>query len=183
MTGGFRNPLTGAISLKAKAIIGLVTLIALAIALVAAFQVGYGKGKNISAVQITKYEGNIKALEGKLETANAKTTIKTVTEYVTKTAYQDKIVYKNRDIIHTVIKDRPLDQTVSKGYIYAHNQSALGLPIDFDLASDIHPSGVQDKVVLDVTASNYAKANQWKSQLEALQKWTKETYENGQKVH
>jgi hypothetical protein len=167
---------------KAKLGIGLGILIALAIALFATYSIGLNKGKNISQVEITKYEGKIQTLEGQLAKAQARVTTEVVTKYVRDVAYQDRIVYVNRDIIKTVIENRPFEQTVSKGYIYAHNQSALGKPIDATLANNDNASGIQDGVVLDTVAGNYGICRVNMTQLKALQEWTQRVYDESKKV-
>lgn len=182
MTGGFRNPATGALALKAKLGIGLALLIALGIALASAYFVGYGKGKNLSELAVSSYQTKVANLERDLVIEQHKIKERVVTEYITQVAYQDKIVYRNRDVIRAAIPQVPKDQTLSKGFIYVHNQSAKILPIDFNLASDITPSGVQNTTLLDTVARNYAIASRNKAKLDALQKYVKETYEASKKV-
>lgn len=182
MTGGFRNPATGLMTAKAKLGIGLALLIAFAIALASAYFIGKNKGENISEVEITKYEGQVATLQGQLRAAQAKVTTRVVTEYVTKVAYQDRIVYRNNDIIRTVVRDRPVEQTISKGAIYAHNQAAKLEAIDPTLAGDSTPSGVQDSELTATVSDNYGTYHNVKEQLKSLQKWVTDTLKASQEV-
>ncbi len=161
---------------KTKLGIGLAILVALGIALFAAYKIGYSKGENISAVEISKFQKEKAELQTKVVQAQAKVDTRVVTQYVTKIAYQDKIVYRNRDIIRTVIKDRPLHETVSNGWVYAHNQSVLGLEIDPIKAEDPLASGFLDSVILERVTDNYAIGNKAITQLEALQQWITESW-------
>lgn len=181
---GFFDQLKGAnkaMTWKAKLGISLALLVAVAIALASAYFVGYGKGKNLSNVAISEYRGKVSKLEARLATAQAEVTTRVVTEYITEVAYQDRIVYRNRDIIRT-LPQIPYEQTVNKGFVYTHNRLAGAEPIDFDLASDTRPSGIQNNVVLDTIAVNYDVGQKAIIQLEALQKWVKETHEKSQEV-
>lgn len=173
----------GAASWKAKLGVGLALLVALGIALASAYFVGYGKGKNISAVEISKYETKVATLNGRLIEAQSRVTTKVVTEYVTRIAYQDKILYQNRDVIRTIVAPRADGATLTNGWIYAHNQLAgNNLISDFNLAGDDTPSGITDNSVLDTIASNYAISYRNSTRLEALQKWVDETYKASEAV-
>ncbi len=160
---------------KAKLIAGVAILVALAIAIYAAHYVGYQKGKNISAVAITRYEKEAGELRTKIVQARAVVNERIVTEYVTQVVYRDRVNYINRDIVQRVIVDRPIEQTVSKGWIYAHNQFALGLPIDPTLAADKTVSGVLDRRILDKVADNYRIGQNGINLAEAFQKYHRET--------
>jgi hypothetical protein len=180
---GLKSPLTGAMTWKAKAGIALALLVAFGIAIAAAYFVGKGKGQNISRVEITQYEGKVKELQGQLTAAQARVTTKVVTEYVTKIAYQDRIVYRNNDIIRTVVRDRPVEQTISKGAIYAHNQAAKLEPIDPTLAADGTPSGIQDGNLMGTVSDNYGTFHQVKEQLKSLQQWVTDTLKASEEVN
>lgn len=175
MTGLLGNTASGAATAKTKLFVGLGILVALAIALAAAYYVGYGKGKNISTTAISEYQRKVSELERDVKVAQAKVTTEVVTEYVTKVAYQDRIVYRNRDIIRN-IPLRPTEQTVSNGFVYTHNRLAGAEPIDSDLANDTRASGVQEPIVLDTIAHNYDVGQKAIIQLESLQKWIKDTW-------
>jgi hypothetical protein len=170
-----------ALTWKQKLVISAALLLAILIALASAYFVGYSKGKHISKDIIAGYELNKANLETKLRTAQAKVTTQTVTEYITKVAYQDRVIYQNRDIIRT-LPQVPFDNTVSKGFVYTHNRLAGAEPINFDLASDTRPSGIQNTVVLDTVAHNYNVGQKAIIQLESLQKWIKEQWETSKKV-
>lgn len=167
---------------KIKIIAGVAILAALAIAIFAAHTIGYNKGKNISKVEIASYEGKVKKLEAELTKRQTTTDIKYVTKYITDTQYIDRIVYQNRDVIRTEVVSRPVQYTVTQGFLYAHNQSALGLPIDPVLARNATPSQLDDPSLLIGIAENYGICRTNKANLEALQKWAKETHENSLKV-
>lgn len=173
----------GAASWKAKLGVGLGLLVAIGIALASVYFVGYGKGKNISEVQISKYEQKVATLNGRLIEAQAHVTTRVVTQYVTDIAYQDRILYQNRDVIRTVIAPRADGITLTNGWIYGHNQLAGGKLINnLTMAGDASPSGISDNDVLGVIAENYAISYKNNTRLEALQKWVDETYKASEAV-
>lgn len=162
---------------KFKLIAGVAILAALAIAIFAAHHIGYNKGKHISTEVIQKYESDKNGLQAQLNIARGKIDTRVVTEFKDRIIYRDRIQYENRDVIRTVVVTRPADQTLSKGWIYAHNQSALGQSIDPALAANAAASGISDPKVLETINDNYGICRGNAIQLEALQKWAKETYE------
>ncbi len=162
-------------TIKYKLLAGVAILVALAIAIYASHTIGYNKGKNISQVEITKYEKEAGELRTNIVQARAKVNERIVTEYVTQVVYRDRTNYINRDIVQRVVVDRPIQQTVSKGWIYAHNQFALGLPIDPTLAADKTVSGVLDTKILDKVADNYRIGQNGINLAEAFQKYHRDT--------
>ncbi len=168
---------------KLKIIAGVAILAALAIAIYAAHNVGYTKGKNISESVIATYEIKLAELKSDAIMAQAKVDTVVVTQYKDRLLYQDRIVTKNRDIIVTKIVDRPIEQSVTKGWIYAHNQSALGFAIDPNKAADDSVSLINDSTILDVVAQNYAIDQRNVAKLESLQKWVKDTADAAKKIN
>lgn len=154
---------------KLRIMAGAAIIAALAIAIWAAHLIGYTKGKNISRVEIERYEKEVANKQVQVVTKIVKGDDRIVTKYIETVRYQDRIVYQNSDIIKTVVVDRPVDQSVSNGWVYAHNQSVATQPIDPTLAADAKPSGIPDSQILLGVTDNYAKANQCAAQLLSLQ--------------
>jgi len=133
--------------------------------------VAYNKGLNVSKVEIQKYEGKVKDLNTKLVIEQGKITTKIVTQYVDRYIEREKVIYKNRDVI---VSSVPEQFTFSKGWIYAHNQSALDKDIDPKLAANAESSGVTDRSGLSIISDNNGICNQNADQLEALQEWIRQ---------
>lgn len=159
---------------KLRLIAGAAVLLALAIAIYASHTVGYNKGKNLSRVEIQRYEKELAQAQAKIVTRIVRGDTKVVTQYRDRVQYEDRIVYVNRDIIRTQVVDRPLNMTVSNGWIHAHNKSALAEPIDPSTAADSTASGIPDTQVLLGVTDNYAIANQCITRLQSLQALIKE---------
>lgn len=162
---------------KLRLIAGVAILVALAIAVFAAHHIGYTKGKNLSKVEVERYQTEKAQLQTRLIQAQSKVNEVVITEYKDRIIYQDRVVYKNRDVIREVIVNRPGQQTVSEGFIYAHNQAALGRPIDPEQASNPEPSGVTDSEVLETVSDNYDIGQRAIIKLESLQRWVRDTWE------
>lgn len=163
------NFLIWAAKFKMQLIAGAAVLVALVIAVGAAHQIGYNKGLNVSEVEINRYKGAVAILAERLVKEQGKVTTKIQTEYLDRVVERQRIVYVNRD----VIVDRVPEQFVlSQGWVYAHDQAALGREIDPDIAANAFPSDFSDRTVLQLVADNYGKvclANA--DQLESLQTW------------
>ena len=166
---------------KYKILAGVAILVALAIAVYAAHSIGktkgYNEGKNISTEVINRYETEKRILQQQLTTAQGRINTRVVVEYKDRIVYQDRIVTQNRDIIRTVVKDRPVNQTVSKGWIATHNAATEGRVVNPQDAANSEPSGVSDPEVLERINDNYGIAQRNATQLEQLQKWVEETWE------
>lgn len=138
----------------------------------------YDKGINVSKVEIERYKGEKKKLETDLAQAQSRVVERVVTQLVTRTAYIDRVVYKNRDVIKTVV---PKQFLLSKGWIYAYNQSIKGLEIDPVLAADGRSSVVQDATALSYISENNGVALRNAEKVNSLQLYITETqkaYEN-----
>jgi hypothetical protein len=151
------------VSLGAKLgiVLGIVLLFA------ATWYIGYTKGSNISKVEIAKYEGRVNKLNADLATAHGKVDVRVVTEYKDRVNTIDHTVYQTRDVIRTKVVPQ---FNFSKGWVYAYNQSVLGLPVDPTLASDASPSPTSDLVaLLDTLVPNNGICLANSAQLAALQ--------------
>ena len=130
--------------------------------------IGYTKGINVSKVEIAKYEGRVQALNAKVAQANAQVDVKVVTEYKDRVHNIDHTVYETRDIIRNKVAQQFV---LSRGWVYAYNQSVLGLALDPALAADKTPSTTSELMALSETLApnnGVCLANQ--AQLDALQK-------------
>jgi len=137
-------------------------------------RIAYNRGLNVSAVEIASYESRVQNLNAQLRDATGKVTERIVTEYLTDVVERERIVYRNRDVIVTQV---PEQYTLSQGWIDAHDQSALGNPIDPEIAANAFPSAYTDAVALQTINDNYAICQANLSQLTALQNWTREIRE------
>ena len=162
---------------KFKLIAGVAVVAALAIAIFAAYQIGRTKERGICTTKQQEYIAERNRLQADLNAARGKIDTRIVTEYKDRIIYQDRIVYQNREVIRNVVVPRPGNQTLSDGWIYAHDQSAQGQLIDPSLAADADPSGISDPEVLEVINDNYGICKNNALQLEALQKWAQESWE------
>ncbi len=148
-------------------------LVALLAIMGALYYVGYKKGENISRVEIAKYEGKVQELNGRLATAQGKVDVRIVTEYKDKLVYVDRIVTKTRTVVERSV---PEQFKFSKGWVYAYNQSVLGKEVDPQLASDATPSTSSDlRALAGTIIPNNGVCLSNAAQLEALQKWTRDS--------
>jgi len=155
-------------------------LLMLAVVVGSAYTVGYNKGENVSRVAISQYEGKIQKLNADLAKAQGKVDVRVVTQYKDRVEYIDHVVYKNRDVIHTVV---PEQFTLSKGWIYAYNQSVRGAVVDPKLASDAAPSTVSEmRALADTIAPNNGICLATGEQLKSLQQWINESADAREKV-
>ena len=158
-------------------LIGWQAKLGIAIGLLALFAsvyfIGYTKGENISKVAISQYETKVQKLNGELATAQGKVDVQIVTKYVDKISYIDRVAYKTKTVVE---KSVPEQFNLSKGWIYAYNQSVLGLDVDPSLASDPTPSSVSEmRALADTIIPNNSKYHTTTAKLEALQSWIEET--------
>lgn len=159
---------------KAKLITGAAVLAALVIAIGASYHMGYTKGEAQADFQIASYKADVQKLRADLLSAQGTVTERIVTEYVPQVIERTRIVTRNQEVIKEVV---PAQWTLSKGWIYAYNQTVLGEPIDPDLAMNEEPSGIYDSTALDVIGQNNAIANENIAQQTALQQWIREQEE------
>ncbi len=168
---GILTTLAGA---KYKIIAGVAVAAALAFAGGALYQIGLNKGKTESKIAILEYEKKSADLQKRLDEAAGKVTTKIVTEYVDRVVTRERIVYRNNDIIVEVV---PETFNLTKGWIYAYNQTLLGKEIDPKIALNPEESKVTDRQGLTVIANNNAICVANADQLSALQAWIKGTEE------
>ena len=164
MWGAFK-----ALSMGAKAGI----LIAVVAVLLAVSAISYNKGLSVSALEVEKYKGASLVLAKRLNKAQGEVAVRVVTEYKDRVQVVRETEYKNRDVIRTRVVGSNL---LTKGWVHAYNSSILGLPIDPTLAADATPASVSELEALAGTiAPNNAVALENRAQLDALQKWIRET--------
>ena len=154
-----------------KIIGALAAIAALLGACIYIYQQGKNHGIDIANANIARYEQQVSDLNAELAKKEILVRERVITEYHTKEIVRTQVEYKNRDIIKTIV---PEQFNLSKGWIYAHNQSALGLNIDQILAADPHPSGISDRTALLTVTENYNLSNGTADRLEALQKYIRE---------
>lgn len=159
---------------KAKLIAGAAVLVALVIAVGAAHHIGYTKGSARSDLEISRYEKQVSDLNIELKNSQGKVTERIVTEYVPRVVERTRVVTRNVEVIKEVV---PEQWVLSKGWIYAYNQTILGEPIDPALAANEEPSGVYDSTALDVIGQNNGIANANHDQLVTLQEWVRQQQE------
>jgi hypothetical protein len=173
----------GALSIKEKLIIFGSVLFALIMSHVAVGFIFYNKGKNLSSIEIAHYQTQISQLQSNVNRGQVVVNDRVVTKVVDRIKNVDHIVYVNKNIIKTVVVERP--GSYSNGWIAAHNQSALGLPIDPALAADSAPSGVTDNAALDIITGNYGKYHQCLIVVDGWKEWytnTVKLYQDNGKV-
>ena len=156
-------------------------LVALLAIMGALYYVGYTKGENVSRVEIAKYEGKIKGLNADLAKAQGKVDVQIVTQYKDRLQYVDRVVTKTRTVVEQSV---PEQFQLSKGWVYAYNQSVLGLVVDPVLASDVAPSTSTERRALAGTIvpnNGICLANA--EQLKALQQWTLDSQAAREKVN
>jgi hypothetical protein len=146
--------------------------------------VSYNKGLNVSKLEIQSYKADVANLNSRLKTAQGKVDVKVITEYKDRINYVDRVTYKTKTVVETIIKDNMVPQfNLSKGWIYVYNQSALGLEVDPVLAADSTPSTVTEMQALaDTIVPNNGRYLSVKAQLEALQSWVTNTEKSHEKV-
>lgn len=175
------NLLTQAAKYKVQLIMAGAALAVLAIAFGATYNIAYNKGLNVSEVEITRYEGQVNDLRGQLTAAQGKVTTVIQTEYLDRVVERERIVYRNRDVI---VNQVPEQYILSQGWVYAHDQSALGRPIEPEIAANAFPSGITDKEAVSLVADNYGnvcRANA--DQLTSLQNWIREQEKVNEEVN
>lgn len=133
---------------------------------------GYSKGVNVAAYQISRYELASVKLKNKLATAQASVDTRVITQYRDRVEYVDRVKTKTQTVVRESV---PEQFKLSKGWVYAYNQSVAGAEPDAFKASDPDPSNTSDRSgLLAITANNgICLANQ--AQLDSLQQWVRET--------
>lgn len=167
MTSGFRSPIPSRTKLIGGGVILLILAVLFAIIVYKAYDAGVSKADT----EISQYQKKIEELNRKQREKEIIVRERIITQYHTREIVRTKVEYKNRDVIRTVV---PEQFKLSKGWIYAHDQSATGQEIDPALASDPTPSEVSDNVALLTITDNYNIANRNADRLEALQNYIRE---------
>lgn len=158
-------------SIKWWLIGGLAVLAVLSVGTIVVYNKGYSNGENTGKAAIARYEAQVLKLRDEVKTAQSKITERVLTEYRDRIVEHEKIVYVNRDVI---VNNVPEQHLLSNGWVYAHNQSALGRAIDPALAADPTPAMVTDREALGIVDNNYAQCIANADRLDALQKWNRE---------
>jgi hypothetical protein len=135
----------------------------------------YNSGKNagigIANDRISAYEEKVQSLNAQLAQKEIIVRERVINNYHTRTIVRTKVEYKNQEVIRTVV---PEQYKLSKGWVYAHDQSALGKEIDPALAANPDPSNVSDRTALVTIDENNNRANRVADRLEALQQYIRE---------
>lgn len=160
---------------KIKLLIGVLFLAFIGAVAFGSMQVGLTKGRAESKVAIAQYETKLSDLRAKISEKQTVTDTKIVTKYITDVKEVEKIIYRNRDVIKTVVPEK---YYLTKGWLYAYNQSVRGLPIDAVLAANDEDSGIIDSVGLETINDNNGKCIAREAQITGLQDWINETRSN-----
>lgn len=134
------------------------------------FAYGYHKASvSVAAkyeLKISKFESAASKLSAQLAAAQSLIEEKVLIKYQTRVQVieKERIVYQNQ-----ATQDVPAQNVLSNGWIYLHNQAALGLPADDNKAKDPTPSGVMDNQALGTVTDNYGICKENAEQLKALQ--------------
>lgn len=158
--------------MKYKLIAGVAVAAALAFAGYSLHQMGLTEGRAEAREAIAEYERKVTDLQRDLSEKTTEVSEKIVTEYVDRVVTRERIVYKNNEVIVEVVPDT---FKLSKGWVYAYNQTVLGQPIDPDLALDDTESSVSDREGLSLIATNNAICLANTDKLTSLQSWVRET--------
>jgi hypothetical protein len=179
--GGLASPL----KLKLVGLLAAALLLTNAINWFVTSRIYYAKGENTAKVELANYQRKVTELQLKVNNAAGVVKTQVITKYVDRVQTVDKIVYKNGETI-TKYVSVPTDVNgqevmVPAGWVYAHNQAALGLPIDPVKAQDAIPTKVSFRTALTIIAENYgtyqklvAKDKAWQEYYKGLQ----QVYEN-----
>lgn len=174
--GGLANPL----KLKLVGILAAALVLTNAINWFVTSKIYYAKGVNVSKVAIAEYEKKVVELQHKVDVATNTVKEKVVTIYKDRVQYVDRVVTKNGQTIVKYVSV-PTDVNgqevmVPAGWVYAHNQAALGKEIDPTKAADATPTKVSFRTALAIIAENYgtyqkliAKDKAWQTYYAGLQ--------------
>lgn len=147
-------------------------LIGFAIIVAISFFYGLKIGTDRSDVVIDGYVNQVNSLKNDLDKEQHNIKEKIVVEY------KDRIrVVKEKEIVYRdlAINTVPSQFNLSNGWIYLHDQSALGLDADRILSSDSISSNIKDNEALETVTYNYSICKKNEEQLLSLQKWIIET--------
>ena len=161
------------LSLKAK----LAAIAAAILLIVGTFYlgsyIGYQRGVNVAAVEIQRYQIASQRLQQAIQKAQTQVNERVVVQYKDRVSYIDRVVYKTKTVVEQSV---PEQFSLSRGWIYAYNQSVLGLELDPTKASDATPSSVSEMRALSNTiAPNNGICLSNKAKADALQAWITQT--------
>jgi len=116
-------------------------------------------------LKIAKYANEQKDLKQQLTDERALVRENVVIRYLYKVQEVEKLKIVYRDISN---HDVPSQYALSTGWIYLHDQAALGLPPDETLSKDSTPSTIMDNQALAIVAENYGTCHEKDAQINAL---------------
>lgn len=160
-----------ALSLQTKVFVIGAIIVALLAITGAAYYAGNTNGVNQSKLAISEYQRQVAELRVNLQDRQAIITGKTITEYVDRTKFVDRVVVETKEVVREVV---PEQYNLSNGWIYSYNASVNGITPDRKLASDANPSPFTDRNALNVIASNNGLCLLNEVQLTGLQNWIRE---------
>jgi len=148
-----------------------VKILAITIGFAGAAFYGYTRGAAHAEVELANYRAKSEKQIANLTIENAKLSNNVVTEYVdrTNTIVEKQIIYRD-----SAAKMEP-QHNMSNGWVHLHDVAAKLVDPNMQMAADSSPSGVMDNSALAVVMSNYSICRQNAEQLQALQKWIRET--------
>ena len=129
----------------------------------------YHRAKTITAagyeLKIAKFAADKQQLSKDLADERSLVRENTVIHYLYKIQEVEKkrVVYVDR-----AIKDVPSQNQLSNGWIYLHDQAALGIPVDDTKVKDPTPSGIMDNQALAVVTDNYSTCHAKDEQIASL---------------
>jgi hypothetical protein len=161
------------LSLKAKlGVLGLLAIVAASL-LGSAYFIGYNKGVNIAAAEINRYQIAAQRIQNDVTRIQTEKNTVIVTKYRDRVEYVDRIQYKTRTIVEQSV---PEQFNLSRGWIYAYNQSVRGLELDPTKAADATPSSVTEMRALAGTLiPNNGICLKNQALADSLQAWVKST--------
>lgn len=169
--GGLANPL----KLKLVGLLAAALLLTNGINWFVTSRIYYSKGVNVAAVQIERYQRKVAELQTKVNHATDTVKEKVVVQYRDRVQYVDRVVTKNGQTIIKYVA-QPVDVNgqavkVPAGWVYAHNQAALGLEIDPTKAQDMTPTTVTFAQALEIISSNYGEFQKLVAQVKGWQNY------------
>lgn len=141
---------------------------------------GYDHGVVIAENQVKDYQNRLMGIQLQLSTLQQGSDKVIVEKYYTNTNTIREVAVANSGVIGDNVKPR---FTLTKGWIYAHNQAAAGKTIDPTLASDATEADVHDVTALLIVANNYSKCLANNEMLERLQEWIRTSKTNVDKAN
>jgi hypothetical protein len=126
---------------------------------------GLHVGKLDSKVAIANFQVNKDNEKIDLSEIQSNVVTKIVTKYVTKTVRIKDVGDYNASIINKYVTDHGF---LSNGWVYAHDASAAGIPIEPTSAANGTASTVEADQALAVVNENYTTCNQYREQIIGL---------------